>query len=136
VRIALDTSAYTHLRAGDGRVADLVAAAEVVYLPTIVLGELEGGFLLGRRTRENRTALAELLDEPWASVLPVTSDVARVYGRLFAEQRRAGVPVPTNDLWIAACAVEAGAHLVTFDADFEKVRGLDRTVLRPLAREP
>lgn len=134
-RIALDTSAYSRLRAGDERVAEMVAAAELVYVPAIVLGELEGGFRLGRRAEENRASLRQFLAEPWARVLPVSEDVARHYGRLFAEQRRAGAPVPINDLWIAACAAEAGAHLVTFDSDFEKIPGLDRTLLRPPERD-
>jgi predicted nucleic acid-binding protein len=61
-------------------------------------------------------------------VLPATADVSRVYGRLFAALRKAGTPIGTNDIWIAATAIEAGAHLVTFDQDFARVAGLDCTV--------
>ena len=43
---------------GDDRVLDRIAAAEIVFLPTIVLGELEAGFVLGRRELENRMLLA------------------------------------------------------------------------------
>jgi predicted nucleic acid-binding protein len=75
-RLVLDTSAYSHFRAADERVLDLIAAADIVFLPTIVLGELEAGFVLGRRERENRTLLAEFLAEPFVSVLPVTGGVS------------------------------------------------------------
>ena len=129
--VVLDTSAYSRLRANNPEVLDRVAAAETVYLPTIVIGELEAGFRLGGRAEENRVALTEFLAEPFVAVLPVTEDVARTYGRIFSELRRAGTPVPVNDIWIAATALEVGGHLLTFDADFERIRQLDATVLPP-----
>ena len=130
-RLVLDTSAYSHFRAGDERVLDLIATAEIVLLPTIVLGELEAGFTLGRRGLENRTLLAEFLSEPFVSILPVTPAVARFYGRLFADLRRAGTPIPINDIWIAASTLDCGGHLLTFDGDFDQISSLDRTVLTP-----
>ena len=133
-RLVLDTSAYSHFRAGDERVLDLIAAAEVVFLPTIVLGELEAAFALGRREHENRTLLAELLAEPFISILPVTPMVARRYGRLFADLRRAGTPIPINDIWIAATALDCGGHLLSFDGDFKSIASLDCTVLRPTGK--
>ncbi len=128
-RVALDTSAYAHMRAGNTEIMQIVAESEVVYLPTIVLGELEAGFRLGRRMHENRTMLAEFLREPFTAVLPVTSDVALVYGELFAELRAAGTPIAVNDIWIAAATLQAGAHLATFDRDFDLIVRLSRTVL-------
>lgn len=130
-RLVLDTSAYSHFRAGDGRVLDLIAAADVVYLPTIVLGELEAGFALGRRERENRTLLAEFLAELFVSTLPVTPAVALRYGRLAADLRRAGTPIPINDIWIAATTLDCGGHLLTFDGDFGVIAALDCTLLTP-----
>jgi tRNA(fMet)-specific endonuclease VapC len=130
-RLVLDTSAYSHFRAGDPRVLDLIAAAGIVFLPTVVLGELEAAFLLGRRERENRTLLAEFLAEPFVSILPVTPAVARRYGRLFADLRRAGTPIPINDIWIAATALDCGGHLLTFDGDFAQIASLDCAVLKP-----
>jgi tRNA(fMet)-specific endonuclease VapC len=130
-RLVLDTSAYSHFRAGDERVVDLIATAEIVYLPAVVLGELEAAFTLGRRERENLTLLAELLAENFVSTLPVTPAVARRYGRLFADLRRAGTPIPINDIWIAATALDCGGHLLTFDNDFEQIGSLDCTVLAP-----
>jgi tRNA(fMet)-specific endonuclease VapC len=125
----LDTSAYSRLRAGDRRVLDLVAEAEIVLVPVTVLGELHGAFELGSRARENRVALSEFLAEPFVAVVPVSSGVARQYGRVYAALRRAGTPVPVNDMWIAACTLDQGGCLVTFDHDFERIAGLDRIVL-------
>ncbi|WP_394825067.1 type II toxin-antitoxin system VapC family toxin [Pendulispora albinea] len=127
-RIVLDTSAYSHFRANHAEVVDWIARAEVVYLPVTVLGELEAAFLCGTRTKENQVALRDFLDEPFVAVLPITLDVARVYGDLFATLRRAGTPIPINDVWIAATCIDAGAHLVTFDEDFARIPRLAQTV--------
>ena len=131
-RVVLDTSAYSRLRAGDTRVQDLVAAAESVLVPATVLGELYGAFEIGSRGRENRQVLSEFLDEPFVAVVPTTPTVARQYGRVYAALRRAGTPVPVNDIWIASAAIDQGACLVTFDRDFERVALLDRIVLEGL----
>ena len=131
MRIVLDTSAYSHFRGNHHDVVSRIAAADVVYLPTIVLGELEAAFRLGRRTADNRARLEEFLHEDFVNVLPVTGDVARRYGELFVELRSAGTPIPVNDIWIAAATIDAGAELVTFDTDFQRIARLERTILMP-----
>ena len=128
MRIVLDTSAYSHFRGNHEGVVDRIAAADLVYLPTIVLGELEAAFRLGRRTADNRGKLDELLREDFVDILPITADVARRYGEIFVELRSAGTPIPVNDIWIAAATIDAGAHLLTFDTDFHRIALLDRTV--------
>ncbi len=130
-RLVLDTSAYTHLRAGSATVLDWTSAADVVSLTCTTLGELEAGFVLGSRYQENRRVLDDFLDEPFVSVLAVDAETARHYGAMFAELRRAGTPIPVNDIWIAARTTQDGSHLVTFDADFSRIVGLDCTILRP-----
>lgn len=135
MRIVLDTSAYSHFRGNHAEVVNRIAAAHVVYLPTTVLGELEAAFRLGRRTGDNRAKLEEFLQEDFVSVLPVTTDVARRYGEIFVDLRTAGTPIPVNDIWIAAATIDAGAQLITFDADFDRIARLERTVLSPSARE-
>ena len=128
-RLVLDTSAYSHLRAGHVDVLGHVADAAMVVMPVTVLGELEAGFELGRRAQENRRVLAEFLDEPFASALAVTATTVRYYARIFASLRRAGTPIPVNDVWIAAATMECNGHLLTFDRDFHRIRDLDHTLL-------
>lgn len=127
--LVLDTSAYSRMRAGHEGVLDRLAEAEVVLVPVTVIGELEGAFDLGRRARENRAALEEFLAEPFVTTHGVTPRVARTYGRHFAHLRRAGTPIPINDLWIAAETLDWGGHLLTFDRHFERVDALECTVL-------
>jgi predicted nucleic acid-binding protein len=128
-KLVLDTSAYSRFRAGDTRVRDLIAEAETVFVPATVLGELHGGFEMGSRPLENRVALSEFLSESFVQTIGVSESVARHYGRVYAGLRRAGTPIPTNDIWIAACALDHGACLLTFDHDFDAVAGLDRLIL-------
>lgn len=130
-RLVIDTSAYSHLRRGDERVIEAVGDAEAVYVPATVLGELEAGFRIGRRYRENAHALSGFLREATVHVVPTTADVARRYGEVFARLRTAGTPIPVNDVWIAAATLSCGAHLVTFDSDFARVERLPHTVLTP-----
>ncbi len=128
-RLVLDTSAYSQLRHGHDAVLDAVAAAESVLVPTTVLGELEAAFELGARTKENRVVLTEFLEEPFVSILPTSRSVARRYGQVFARLRRAGTPIPVNDIWIAAATLDCGGHLLTFDQHFQHILGLDLTLL-------
>jgi tRNA(fMet)-specific endonuclease VapC len=128
-RILIDTSAYAHFRRGEPSVLEILTTAETISLSAVSLGELEAGFVLGSRPDENRNALRDFLAEPFVSVVPIDGAVAGRYGNLFAELRRAGTPVPTNDIWIAASAFHIGAQVVTFDTDFDRFRDLDRRIL-------
>ncbi len=128
-RLVLDTSAYSHMRAAHDGVLDMIAAAEIVLIPVTVVGELEAGFELGSRARENRAVLADFLAEPFVSVLPTTPEVARRYGQIFAALRRAGTPITINDIWIAAATIDCGGHLVTFDRDFGQISPFDCSIL-------
>ena len=117
------------MRRGHEEALSTLASASAVLVPTVVIGELEAGFRLGSRRKENQQVLEEFLEEPFVTVVPVTRDVARRYGELFSTLRRRGTPIPTNDIWIAASAVASAATLLTFDRDFEKVPELVCVIL-------
>ncbi len=127
--LVLDTSAYAHFRRGHAETLDWMAQAQTILLPTVVLGELYAGFELGSRLKANLRTLQDFIDEPFTVVASVTEAVARRYGALFSQLKRAGTPLPINDVWIAATTLSEGAHLLTFDRDFECVPGLDATIL-------
>ncbi len=96
--------------------------AERLWLPLIALGELELGVELASNSGLQRTALDAFLAA--VGLLALTAGTARHYARLRAELKRAGSPIPENDLWIAALAVEKGWPLATRDAHFARVPGL------------
>ena len=64
------------------------------------------------------------------TVLLASADVARRWAQVFVSLRKAGTPIGSNDIWIASSAIDAGAHLITFDADYRKIAALDCTVLQ------
>jgi predicted nucleic acid-binding protein len=130
-RIVLDTSAYSWLRAGHAEVLDTLASADLVWVPSVVIGELEAGFRLGTRYRENIMLLEEFLAEPFVAVRPISREVASRYGRIFSELRRGGTPIPINDVWIAAATLDCGGTLLTFDRHFGAIVGLDASILQP-----
>jgi tRNA(fMet)-specific endonuclease VapC len=124
MRILLDTNAYSAFKRGDPAIARRVRRAEEVLLSTVVVGELLYGFRCGARFRSNLEELDEFLDSPFVRLLPVTFVTAERFGRVAAALRRKGTPIPTNDIWIAAHALESGADLLSFDAHFGKIEGL------------
>ena len=124
MRVALDTSAYSALMRGHRDVASLVRRAEAVLLPAVVAGELLYGFRYGSRYEENAARLEAFLETPSVNLLAVTFVTADRFGRIATVLREKGTPIPTNDIWIAAQAMEAGADLVSSDAHFGLVEGL------------
>lgn len=129
-RLCLDTSAYSELARGVPSAVELVSQAAWVGVPAIAIGELCSGFLRGTRSDRNFLLLEEFLGAPSVSVIPVDGDVPRIYGSIHAGLKAAGRPIPTNDIWIAACAIASGAALVTFDRDFESVSQLHLILLQ------
>ena len=125
----LDTSAYSNFRRGNEEVAALLDRAEMVGMPTVALGELRTGFLLGGKRRRNETELDSFLDNPVVQVLPVDSETSRHYAEIVAELRKAGTPIPTNDIWIAATAARNGATVLTFDEHFERIGRVGSVVI-------
>jgi tRNA(fMet)-specific endonuclease VapC len=117
----LDTSAYSNFRRGGEEVATLLDRAELVGVSTIALGELRTGFVLGNRRQRDEAELEAFLDNPVVEVLRVDSETSRQYAEIVAELRRAGTPLPTNDIWIAASAARNGTTVLTCDEHFERI---------------
>ncbi len=115
-KIVLDTNCYAAFLAGDARVLAALAGAEIVFLSVFVLGD--------SREAANRELLERFLKKPTVQVLHATAETASVFGQLKAALKKAGTPLPINDVWIAAHAVETGATLVSYDNHFEKIIGL------------
>ena len=124
MRISLDTSGYSRLALQPPELVKCVDEAAAVYLSCIVLGELFAGFCLGRREKENRRELADFLELPGVSVVNIDEAIADRYGILVKVLRKQGTPIPTNDIWIAAVALETGSRLLSYDTHFDCIPGL------------
>lgn len=90
-------------------------------MPAIVLGELRAGFLLGGRQERNESGLRQFLANAVVEVLSVDDEVSRHYADIVLDLRRAGRPIPTNDIWIAATAARAGAMILSSDDHFSAI---------------
>lgn len=126
MRIALDTNRYTDLCRGAAEVVALVEHAEGVALPFVVLAELRAGFAVGRRGVENERVLRRFLLKPGVGVLYPDDETTRQYAQLFCQLRRQGTPIPTNDLWIAALALQHDLVLCDRDRHFDHLPQLTR----------
>lgn len=131
MRILFDTNAYSRLGQGEPALTGLVREAEAIVFSAVVAGELLAGFRRGTRYEENLATFRRFLAHPRVSLLPVTWTTADRFGRILADLRRKGRPIPTNDVWIAAHAMESGADLVSSDAHFGQVDGLAWIDLSP-----
>jgi len=114
----LDTSAYAAFKRGHEEATGALRKFPEVLLPAIVLGELWAGFEAGSKREQNRQELDAFLASPRVALAPVTGETAARYAAIYAYLRANGRPIPTNDLWIAALAMEYGATLLTADAHF------------------
>jgi len=123
-KILLDTNAYSSFRFGDKTILSALGAAETIYLSVFVIGELLVGFAGGKRNKENRIQLEEFKSKQTVKVLFATEETAQVFASIKNALKRAGTPIPSNDLWIAAHALETGSAMVTFDKYFTFVPGL------------
>jgi tRNA(fMet)-specific endonuclease VapC len=121
VRVAVDTNRLTDLLRGDKELADLLATCEHVAVPLTVLGEIKAGFLGGSQRDRNEQLLSGFFKRPNTRVLLPSRETAEQYARLFVQMRRAGTPIPDNDMWIAALAVEHDLTLITRDEHFERI---------------
>ena len=123
-KVLIDTSAYSHLLRGCSHVADALGRADLVYMSVFVLAELYAGFKGGSKEAANKDLLERFLGRPTVRLLPATRETAEVFAEIKYALRQAGTPLPLNDVWIAAQAIETGSLLATFDAHFQKIAGL------------
>ena len=124
MKLVLDTSAYSLLARRHAGAAEAVREATRLFFPAVCLGELHTGFRQGARAVENLRVLENFLSPYEVAVLDVDAHVAELYGSIHDALRRAGTPIPTNDLWIAASCRGLDGTLLTCDRHFKSVPGL------------
>ena len=129
MRLCLDTSAYSHFKRGHQEAVAIIDRATWLGLPTVVLGELRTGFLLGRRPEENERELAAFVAHPVVEVLAADEEASRAYAEIVVALRTNRTPLPTNDVWIAAIAATTGATVLTFDAHFTAIARVGHRLL-------
>lgn len=120
-RLLLDTSAYSAFMRGHAEVKQAIQEADEICISSVILGELLAGFMRGQRRKTNEREFKTFLGSPRVRVLDVNEETAERYAVILNSLWGAGTPIPTNDIWIAASAMQHGLHLVTTDSHYHKV---------------
>jgi tRNA(fMet)-specific endonuclease VapC len=123
-RIILDTNFYTAFKRNEDEAVNLVKRAEFIAVNTVVLGELYSGFRCGKKEKQNRAELDQFLDSIRVDTIKLDDETAEFYAQVFSELRQKGRPIPSNDLWLAASALQHGLALATYDEHFNSISGL------------
>lgn len=126
MRAALDMNRLTDLFQGDQELADRLGECDEVWIPLMVLGEIQAGFYGGSQQHKNEILLRSFLVQSTVGILLPARDTAEHYARLFVQLKRAGTPIPDDNLWIAALVLQRDLVLVTRDRHFERVPQLLR----------
>jgi tRNA(fMet)-specific endonuclease VapC len=124
MKVLLDTNSVSAWLNGNPAVTQPLHHVTEVIFSVVVLGELLAGYRAGRRYEKNVSVLRRMLALPQVDLREIGFETAESFGRLSAELRERGTPIPTNDVWIAAQALEAGAELWSFDEHFSRVEAL------------
>jgi predicted nucleic acid-binding protein len=123
-RIIIDTNFYVAFKKLDDAAVVTLKKADYIAVNTVILGELLAGFRCGTREEQNREELDLFFDSPRVDLLSVDEGTAEFYAQVFAGLKQKGRPIPTNDLWLAASAMQHGLALATYDDHFNSISGL------------
>jgi len=117
----MDSSAYSAFLGGHEGIKFCLQQAEEIIFTPVVLGELIAGFSLGRTEEKNRAILEDFLSSPRVAVLNIDPETSVRYASILNFLRKRGTPVPTNDLWIAASAMQHGLKILTLDKNYLEI---------------
>lgn len=122
--VLIDTNAYSAFKRSDLAIFEIIQYAEVIGISPVVIGELLFGFDRGKQAKQNRLELLKFLEIPRVKLYPITSDTSHFYSQICFSLKQKGKPIPTNDIWIAAQALEHGCVMCTYDKHFHAIEGL------------
>jgi tRNA(fMet)-specific endonuclease VapC len=121
--LLLDSSVVIRHFRGGHELLGALGNLEVFYLPYVALAELYAGAYRSLRSERNLQQISSFLDA--VDVLLPDEETPLVYGRIASELAQRGPPIPQNDIWIAAIALQTGLPLATEDNHFRTVSGLN-----------
>ena len=123
-KILIDTNIYSYAMRGDHEVINNLQQVAHIGISSISIGELLSGFKAGNKEAINRQELNIFLDSPRVSLYYVDEFTAEFYSAILNQLKKQGTPIPTNDIWIAATALQKGLPVYTFDQHFGHIAGL------------
>ena len=131
MKIVLDTNIYCDFAEGIPDAVDAIATyGEYIFIPSIVIGELNFGFMKGSRQQFNEKKLQQVISRLKIEIIDVNKDIARRYAIIYLSLVKKGTKIPINDVWIAASCMEVGGTLLTRDKHFDVVDQIESIVLQ------
>ncbi len=118
----LDTNIVIALFANEMAIKENLANVEEVFIPSVVIGELFYGAHKSARTKDNLARIDDFASS--TIVLGCDTETARIYGEVKNALRIKGHPVPENDIWIAAVAIQHDLILISRDSHFSEIENL------------
>jgi len=122
--VILDTNALSAIAEAEPRAVAAFSQAQSIAIPVVVLGEYLFGIAQSRRRVEYEQWISHVLRT--FRVLDIGVETAAKYAQVRMELKRAGTPIPSNDVWIAALCRQHSLPLLSRDSHFERVKGLRR----------
>ncbi|OGV62606.1 MAG: twitching motility protein PilT [Lentisphaerae bacterium RIFOXYA12_FULL_48_11] len=119
MRVLVDTNRYRDFCEGEPSALEVVQKAARLYMPFVVIAELRSGFLCGTQSRQNEKYLTMFLNSERVEALYPDENTTHHFARIFAQLRLQGTPIPVNDIWIAALAVQHDLILYSRDSHFD-----------------
>lgn len=119
----LDTNIIIALFAAKASVIQHLQGTDEIFIPSVAVGELYYGAHKSHRREENLARIADFVARN--AILSCDAETAHHYGKLKDGLRQKGRPIPENDLWIAAIAIQHNLVLVSRDAHLAAVSGLE-----------
>ena len=126
IDIAIDTNRYRDFVDGAADSVAMFRSAPQIHVPLVVVAELRAGFAAGSRSSDNERVFEQFMHRPRVVILTPTMETTRHYAALYRQLRRAGTPIPSNDLWIAALVIQHELPLYSRDAHFDLIPQLAR----------
>lgn len=119
--IIIDTNAYAAFKRGVPSAVELVKHVSRIGISAVVLGELLSGFRFGRREQQNREELSAFLRSSRVQILVIDAETAEHYATIYQHLKQKGNPIPTNDMWIAATAIQYDYGVFSYDRHYDAV---------------
>lgn len=123
-KILVDTNTLRKIADDYEPVLEKLHSSDEILISPVVIGELIYGYKKGNKEMKNKKHLEFFIKENDIKVLKITQETAEIYANIRYQLGKKGKPIPSNDIWIAAQAMEVGAVLVTYDQHFSEIPGL------------
>ncbi len=122
--LLINTNIYSYAFRGDAETISVLQHTDNIVISTVSIGELLSGFKGEFREQENRKELEAFLNSRRVQLYGIDENTAEFYADILNQLKKAGKPIPTNDIWIAAVAFQHGLKLFSKDRHFKQISGL------------